>query len=105
LRDLVRLDDVRFRKAFAKSPIKRIGRDRFVRNVLVAIGNSGDCSLAEEAERLIADASAVVRGAAIWALGALAPHRLAACAGARRRDETDPAVRQEWLLALGASVC
>ena len=105
LRDLVRLDDVRFRQAFAKSPIKRIGRDRFVRNVLVAIGNSGDSSLAEDAERLIADASAVVRGAAIWALGALAPHRLAACAGTRRRDETDPAVRQEWLLALGASVC
>ncbi len=103
LRDLARLDDAGFRRVFARSPIKRIGRDRFVRNVLVAIGNSADPALAEDAERLLDDGSAIVRGAAIWALGALAPHRLAA--GARPDDEADPAVRQEWLLALGAHAC
>ena len=60
-----------FRALFAKSPVKRIGRDRFVRNVLIAIGNSGDSTLAAEAERLLDDASPLVRGAAVWALGRL----------------------------------
>jgi epoxyqueuosine reductase len=68
LSDLVRLDDAAFRAVFKGSPIKRIGRDRFVRNVLIAIGNSGDQSLAGEAERLLADPSPLVRAAAVWAL-------------------------------------
>jgi len=68
LADLVRLDDAAFRALFAKSPVKRIGRDRFVRNVLYAIGNSGDPALAAEAEALLNDSSEVVRDAARWAV-------------------------------------
>src|SRR5262245_27302241 len=73
LAELARLDDAAFRELFAKSPVKRTGRDRFVRNVLIAIGNSGDASLAAEAERLLDDASPLVRGAAVWALWRLLP--------------------------------
>ena len=71
LAELARLDDAAFRALFTKSPVKRIGRDRFVRNVLIAIGNSGDAALAVEAERLLDDASPLVRGAAAWALSQL----------------------------------
>src|SRR4029079_10666033 len=78
LSDLVRLDDAAFRAMFSKTAVKRAGRDRFVRNVLIAIGNSGDAALAGEAERLLSDASALVRGAAVWALGRLDAARLAA---------------------------
>ena len=99
LADLARLDDATFRALFRKSPVKRIGRDRFVRNVLVAIGNSGEPSLAEEAERLLDDASPLVRGAAVWALGRLAPARLAAAAH-RLDDEDDARVVEEWAAAL-----
>ncbi len=60
-------------RVFTKSPVKRTGRDRFVRNVLIAIGNSGDVSLADEAKRLLDDASPLVRGAAVWALSQLLP--------------------------------
>ncbi len=65
---LSRLDDAQFRALFSKSPVKRTGRDRFLRNVLVAIGNSGEAALAAEAERLLDDPSPLVRGAAVWAL-------------------------------------
>jgi len=68
LADLARLDGAGFRALFAKSPIKRVGRDRFVRNVLYAIGNSGDAGLAEVAQSLVDDPAAVVRDAATWAL-------------------------------------
>ena len=71
LAELARLDDAAFRARFTKSPVKRIGRDRFVRNVLIAIGNSDDAALAAEAERLLDDASPLVRGAAAWALSQL----------------------------------
>ena len=71
LTDLVRLDDPAFRALFAKSPVKRIGRDRFVRNVLYAIGNSGDAALAELVRPLTEDPAPVVRDAAIWALAQL----------------------------------
>ena len=71
LADLARLDDAAFRALFTKSPVKRIGRDRFIRNVLIAIGNSGDSALAVEAERLLDDDSPLVRGAAVWALSQL----------------------------------
>jgi epoxyqueuosine reductase len=100
LADLARLDDAAFRKLFAKSPVKRTGRDRFVRNVLIAIGNSADASLAGEAERLLADRSPLVRGAAIWALGRLDPQRLAALAPTHRPNETDPLVEDEWAAAI-----
>jgi len=72
LADLVKLDDAAFRALFTKSPVKRIGRDRFVRNVLVAIGNSGDSSLAPLIMPLIQDASPLVSEMAQWALEELA---------------------------------
>jgi epoxyqueuosine reductase len=100
LADLARLDQAAFRTLFAKSPVKRTGRDRFVRNVLTAIGNSEDPALAGEAERLITDASALVRGAAIWALGRLDRNRLAEIAPVRRAAEDDPTVEAEWEVAL-----
>ena len=71
LTELVRLDDAGFRVLFRASPIKRIGRDRFVRNVLIAIGNSGDEALIPDAERLLSDASPLVRAMAVWALSRL----------------------------------
>ncbi len=71
LAELARLDDAAFRALFAKSPVKRIGRDRFIRNVLIAIGNADDADLAVEAERLLDDESPLVRGAAVWALSQL----------------------------------
>jgi epoxyqueuosine reductase len=103
LADLARLDDVAFRALFAKSPVKRTGRDRFVRNVAIAIGNSGDPALAGEAERLTNDASPLVRGAAVWALGQLGPKRVTAIASEREAAETDPAVQEEWRAAAAAA--
>ena len=100
LADLVRLDDTKFRALFSKSPIKRTGRDRFIRNVLIAIGNSGDAKLAAEAERLLDDASPLVRGAAVWALSRLLP-RTALSALSQRYSDSDAAVREEWTAALG----
>ena len=71
LADLAALDDAAFRALFTKSPVKRIGRDRFVRNVLYAIGNSGDATLVPAAQRLLDDPDPVVRDAATWAVGRL----------------------------------
>jgi epoxyqueuosine reductase len=102
LAELARLDDAGFRLLFAKSPVKRTGRDRFLRNVLIAIGNGADGSLANEAERLLTDPSPLVRGAAIWALGRLDPRRLAECAATYRGRETNPDVAGEWTAALMA---
>jgi len=96
LADLARLDDAAFRKLFAKSPIKRTGRDRFVRNVLIAIGNSGDASLADAAERLLGDPSPLVRGAAIWALAQLDRARAIELADTHRAQEKDSTVLEEW---------
>jgi epoxyqueuosine reductase len=98
LADLARLDDAAFRALFAKTAIKRTGRDRFVRNVLIAIGNSADPALAPEAERLLSDPSPLVRGAAVWALARLAPQRLTTLAQDRARDV--PEVEDEWDAAL-----
>ena len=99
LADLAHLDDAGFRALFSKSPVKRIGRDRFLRNVLIAIGNSGDGGLAAEAERLLDDASPLVRGAAVWALGRLLP-REKFSALAARKNESDRSVREEWTAAI-----
>ncbi len=71
LAGLAALDDAGFRALFAGGPIKRIGRDRFVRNVLIAIGNSGDASLLPAAERLRGDPDPVVAEAAEWAAARL----------------------------------
>ncbi len=101
LDDLARLDDAAFRALFTKSPVKRTGRDRFVRNVLIAIGNSGDATLAAVAEARLDDASPLVRGAAVWALGRLLTgEQFAALAARRSRPEADPQVADEWHAAL-----
>src|SRR3982074_2197902 len=100
LAELADLDDTAFRALFSKSPVKRIGRDRFIRNVLIAIGNSNDGALALEAKRLLEDESPLIRGAAVWALSQLLGREefeaLAAGAISREADET---VRAEWCLA------
>ncbi|CAN5169989.1 tRNA epoxyqueuosine(34) reductase QueG [soil metagenome] len=103
LADLARLDDAAFRALFSKSPVKRIGRDRFVRNVLYGIGNSGDAALAEEAYRLLEDAGPVVRGAAVWAMSRLAPAEMKALDAANRWREGDAGVLAEWDLARAAN--
>ncbi len=95
LADLAMLDDAAFRTLFAGSPIKRIGRDRFVRNVLIAIGNSGAAELAGVAESLLDDNSPLVRGMAVWVLSRLAPRRLAITLE-RRDREKDENVLAEW---------
>ena len=97
LRDFAALDDAGFRQVFSGSPVKRLGRDRFVRNVLIAIGNSGDGDLANSAKALLADPSPLVRAMAVWALARLLTATAFAelrteCAGA----ESDPDVREEW---------
>jgi epoxyqueuosine reductase len=94
----VKLDDAAFRTLFAKTSIKRTGRDRFIRNVLIAVGNSGDVSLAADAERLLDDPSPLVRGAAVWALGKLAPEKLKALSA--KQHDADESVRGEWKAAL-----
>jgi len=97
LSDLAALDDPGFRALFSKSPVKRIGRDRFVRNVLYAIGNSDDPSLIPVVQARLVDASALVRGAAVWALSRLADDRqYEVWRDAAVRDETDPGVLAEW---------
>ncbi len=100
LAELASLDDAAFRKRFAGTPIRRIGRDRFLRNVLIAIGNSGARKLLAVVEERIGDASPLVRGAAVWALRRLAD--AARFEEMRRRllaAEKDPDVRAEWLAA------
>jgi epoxyqueuosine reductase len=99
LADLARLDDAQFRALFSKTAIKRTGRDRFVRNVLIAIGNSGEPTLAAEAERLLGDASPLVRGAAVWALSRLLQREKFAALSQRYRD-ADKTVQEEWTAAL-----
>jgi epoxyqueuosine reductase len=96
LAELAALDDSGFRALFTKSAVKRVGRARFVRNVLIAIGNSGNPALASEAERLLDDPSPLVRGAAIWALGRLDRARFERLAATRRAAESDPEVAAEW---------
>jgi epoxyqueuosine reductase len=100
LEDLAALDDAAFRSLFAKTAVKRIGRDRFVRNVLYAIGNSGEPELAAAAERLLDDPSPVVRGAAVWALSRLLPAQdFARLRRERAALEADQDVLEEWAQA------
>ena len=101
LAELAAVDDAQFRRKFSGSPIKRLGRDRFVRNVLIAIGNSGEAHLAEAAMPHLADASPLVRGAAIWALSRLLePARVAELHRRFGAGEADPEVRLEWREAI-----
>ena len=97
LAELARLDDAQFRTLFARTSIKRTGRERFVRNVLVAIGNSGDATLAPEAKRLLDDPSPLIRGAAVWALSQLVPREEFAVL---RREDVDAGVEEEWEMNL-----
>jgi epoxyqueuosine reductase len=100
LADLADLDDTGFRARFTKSPVKRIGRDRFVRNVLIAIGNSNDGALAITAKRLLDDDSPLVRGAAVWALSQLLEREeFESLAASSINSETDETVRAEWRAA------
>jgi epoxyqueuosine reductase len=99
LSELVRLDDAAFRVMFSKTAVKRAGRDRFIRNVLIAIGNSGNPALAGEAERLLEDTSPLVRGAAVWALSKLLPRATLSTLAQRYRD-ADATVQEEWAAAL-----
>ena len=97
LADLAALDDGAFRALFARTAVKRIGRDRFIRNVAIALGNSGNPEMSEAALRLTRDPSPIVRGAAVWALARLVPAaRFAEEARLALESETDPGVREEW---------
>jgi epoxyqueuosine reductase len=97
LAELLALDDAAFRARFRGTPIKRTGRDRFVRNVLIAAGNSRDPDLVPHVEALLSDASPLVRAMAVWALSRLAPKRLSALRPSLATQELDAAVRGEWL--------
>ncbi|CDZ35181.1 tRNA epoxyqueuosine(34) reductase QueG [Neorhizobium galegae] len=96
---LLTLDDAAFRSFFSGSPVKRIGRDRLIRNVLIAAGNSGDASLIGQCLELAGDPSPAVRGMAIWALKHLMTDIDFARFAEARGVEDDPDVREEWRLA------
>jgi epoxyqueuosine reductase len=96
LSELCALDDAGFREVFAGSPVKRIGRDRFIRNVLIAIGNSGSETLVASARARLGDCSPLVRGAAVWALAQLDRNAFLEERSVRAADEPDEAVRAEW---------
>jgi len=97
LSDLLSLDGAAFRARFRGSPIKRIGRDRFIRNVLVAAGNSGDPALLDGVLPLLDDASPLVRGMAVWAARKLSSKQLAEALKAQHcTNEPDSGVRAEW---------
>jgi epoxyqueuosine reductase len=97
LADLTRLDDAGFRALFSGSPIKRIGRDRFLRNVLIALGNSGDAAQGAAVRPLLDDPAPLVRGAAVWALRRLLPEsELGPIRDAHLAGEADAQVRAEW---------
>ncbi|MBN9589479.1 MAG: tRNA epoxyqueuosine(34) reductase QueG [Alphaproteobacteria bacterium 64-11] len=96
LAELAALDDAGFRALFARSPVKRIGRDRFVRNVMIAVGNSGAMELIDCAKRALADPAPMVRGAAVWALSRLLPEKDFSALARQHCSESDPDVRAEW---------
>ncbi|WP_205412191.1 tRNA epoxyqueuosine(34) reductase QueG [Sphingomonas crusticola] len=96
LADLLQLDDAAFRQIFSGSPIKRIGRDRMVRNALIAAGNSGRRDLLPHVLALLDDEASVVRGAAAWALSCLDQTRFEAESRRRIAIEKDGDVRAEW---------
>ncbi|HSY89463.1 MAG TPA: 4Fe-4S double cluster binding domain-containing protein, partial [Verrucomicrobiae bacterium] len=101
LAELAALDDAGFRRLFAGSPIKRIGRARFLRNVLTAIGNSGRRELQAAALARLEDEDALVRGAAVWALSRLLTGpQLRELAARHAPRETVTEVAEEWTQAL-----
>ncbi|MBX3596661.1 MAG: tRNA epoxyqueuosine(34) reductase QueG [Rhizobiaceae bacterium] len=100
LAELLGLDDAAFRQRFSGSPVKRIGRDRFIRNVLIAAGNSADGKLVEPCVHLLRDASPLVRGAAVWALSRLLEPAVLA---ELMVEDADSEVAGEWQMALAES--
>ena len=97
LADLVQLDDAAFRAVFSGSPVKRLGRNRFVRNVLIAIGNSGISELVVFVEARLVDESPIVRAMAVWALARLLPTQHFQQIRLRHeKRETDTEVLKEW---------
>lgn len=101
LADLAALDDDGFREVFRQSPVKRLGRDRFLRNVLIAIGNNGEAGLAEMVEGHLADPSPLVRAMAVWAVARLVPlDKFRALAENQQPEEGDSNVRKEWQAGL-----
>ncbi|WP_370640136.1 tRNA epoxyqueuosine(34) reductase QueG [Aurantimonas sp. HBX-1] len=96
LEHLLGLDDASFRTLFSGSPIKRIGRAKFVSNCLVAAGNSGLAGLLPAVERLLADPAPLVRAMAVWALDRLSPGDALRRRPAALDREEDPLVRSEW---------
>jgi epoxyqueuosine reductase len=98
---LVAMDESQFRAFFAGGPVKRIGQARFLRNVVLAIGNSGDVSLAPAVAARLDHASPLVRGMAVWALARLLSRENYLAFSARRQQENDPLVCAEWDLAMG----
>jgi epoxyqueuosine reductase len=98
LEHLLALDDKAFRSKFSGSPVKRTGRNRFLRNVLIAAGNSADPSLEAPVAALLSDSSPLIRAMAVWALSKLAaPEDFASLREKHATGEHDMAVRQEWL--------
>jgi len=101
LSELAKLDDPAFRQLFSKSPVKRIGRDRFVRNVMIAIGNSADTSLVSIVKARLKDPSPLVRGMAVWALSQLVgADTFCLIRDEHGADEGDERVRKEWQRAI-----
>ena len=96
LAELLSLDEAAFRARFHGTPIKRTRRDRFLRNVLIAAGNSGDEMLVPQVQQHLGDASPLVRAMAVWALSRLAPERASSLRASHARTEIDPAVAGEW---------
>ena len=99
LAELARLDDAGFRVKFSGSPIKRVGRNRFVRNVMVAIGNSNDTDLVPVARERLSDVSPQVRAMAVWAVKRLSDRDgFQKLSAAHLPGETETEVREEWLM-------
>ena len=99
LAELIAMDDTAFHARFRGTPVKRTGRDRIVRNALIAAGNSGDTRLIETVAARLDDGSAIVRAMAVWALVQLDAARFAAEQRVRAARESDPDVVAEWRAA------
>lgn len=98
---LLELDDAAFRERFRGTPVKRTGRDRFVRNVLIAAGNAQDTSLVPKVEALLRDSAALVRAMAVWALAQLCDRaHFQRQSQVHLPNEPDSAVKAEWHAAL-----
>lgn len=101
---LLKLDDPAFRQLFSGSPVKRIGRDRFIRNCLIAAGNSADPGHVPQIMALLDDPATIVRGAAVWALSRLlSPEAFMALAQQNPASEADAEVRGEWQAGMSLS--